>query len=542
LADLVREGWLRSRRRCAEIHADLPPAAIVAPPHLGYSRPTKQGDLMRDNPDTPDATPPPAQAGNLFFSVFPSVMLPMFLAVVDQTIVSTALPAIAATLGGVERVSWVVVAYLLAGTIAAPIYGQLRDVYGGKRIMLIALAVFVAGSLACAASVSVEMLALARVLQGLGGGGLMTLSQALIGEAVPPRERARYQGYLAGVMVTSSAFGPVVGGYLTQHFGWRSVFLVNLPLAAIAVLLTLRLAYRPARQQSWEFDGPGLALFIAFILPVLLALEQAQRMTRSALAMFLVLMAIGIAALVALVRREKVALHPLLPISLLRQPTIWRSDALAAAHGATLVSLIAFLPIYLRVSHGLSAADTGLLLLPVTFGIGTGSMLTGRVVSRTGLTAIFPSIGLIFATGMLLLLTLLANVVGTGILGVMLFFTGLFMGTVMGVVQVTVQNAAGPQSLGAAAASVQLSRSIGAVGGTALVSTVLFAALALRDPQALPLFEALLGRGTPPDPTILSSAPLRAEIGSAFQLAFLTIAAFAATGTALAWWIPARRL
>src|SRR5262245_2695109 len=137
---------------------------------------------MRDNPDTPDPNQTPAHAGSLFFTVFPSVMLPMFLAVVDQTIVSTALPAVAATLGSVERVSWVVVAYLLAGTIAAPIYGQLRDVYGGKRIMLIALGVFVAGSVACAVSISVEMLALARILQGLGGGGLMTLSQALIGE------------------------------------------------------------------------------------------------------------------------------------------------------------------------------------------------------------------------------------------------------------------------------------------------------------------------------------------------------------------------
>ena len=157
-------------------------------------------------------------------------MLPMFLAVVDQTIVATALPAIAASLGGVERVSWVVVAYLVAGTIAAPVYGQLRDVYGGKRMMFVALGIFLAASVMCAMSTSIEMLAVARILQGLGGGGLMTLSQALIGETIPPRERARYQGYLAGVMVTSSTFGPVVGGLLTQHFGWRSVFLVNIPL------------------------------------------------------------------------------------------------------------------------------------------------------------------------------------------------------------------------------------------------------------------------------------------------------------------------
>ena len=151
-----------------------------------------------------DDIDPKPSPGRLFLTVFPSIMLPMFLAVADQTIVATALPAIAATLGGVERVSWVVVGYLVAGTIAAPVYGQLRDVYGGKRMLFVALGIFLAASLLCAAATSVEMLSLARVLQGLGGGGLMTLSQALIGEAIPPRERARYQGYLATVMVSAS--------------------------------------------------------------------------------------------------------------------------------------------------------------------------------------------------------------------------------------------------------------------------------------------------------------------------------------------------
>ena len=232
--------------------------------------------------------------------------------------------------------------YLVAGTIAAPVYGQLRDVYGGKRMMFVALGIFLAASLLCAVSTSVEMLSLARILQGLGGGGLMTLSQALIGETIPPRERARYQGYLAAVMVSSSVFGPVAGGYLTHHFGWRSVFLINLPLGVMAAVLTLRLPSRPAREQPWAFDGLGLVLFVGFIVPALLALEQAQRMSASTLPTMLVLAAVAVAALVALVYREKRAPFPLLPISLLRQATIWRSDALAACHGATLVSLVTF--------------------------------------------------------------------------------------------------------------------------------------------------------------------------------------------------------
>jgi EmrB/QacA subfamily drug resistance transporter len=490
-----------------------------------------------------DIAPKPS-TGRLFLSVFPSIMLPMFLAVVDQTIVSTALPAIAATLGSVERVSWVVISYLVAGTIAAPVYGQLRDVYGGKRMMFVALGLFLFASLLCAVSTSMEMLAAARALQGLGGGGLMTLSQALIGETIPPRERARYQGYLAGVMVTSSTFGPVAGGLLTHYFGWRSVFLINIPLGLVAVLLTLRLEPRPGREQPWVFDTMGLVLFIAFIAPVLFALDQAQRMSPSVLPGFVLLMGIGVAALLALIFREKRAIYPLLPIHLLRQPTIWRSDALAACHGATLVSLVTFLPIYLRVLRGTSASETGLLLLPLMFGIGAGSMFTGRVVSRTGLTTIFPSVGLIVATVCFVLLGLFAGHLGTRQLGLYLFVSGLFMGTVMGVVQVTVQNAAGSASLGSAAASVQLSRSIGAAVGTALVGTVLFATVALSDPEAARLFGTLVqqGPGTLADLPAERQAKILSGVTVAFRNAFLTIAGFAAVGALLAWTIPARRL
>jgi EmrB/QacA subfamily drug resistance transporter len=491
-----------------------------------------------------DIEHPNSSTGRLFLTVFPSIMLPMFLAVVDQTIVATALPAIAASLGGIERVSWVVVSYLVATTIAAPVYGQLRDVYGGRPMMFVALGIFLLASLMCAASTSIEMLACARILQGLGGGGLMTLSQALIGETVPPRERARYQGYLASIIVTSSTFGPVVGGLLTHHFGWRSVFLVNLPLGLIAALLTLRLEPRPGRDQPWAFDGPGLVLFVSFIVPVLLALEQAQRLSASNLPVLLVLGGIGIASLVALILREKRAIYPLLPIHLLRQPTIWRSDALAACHGATLVSLVAFLPIYLRVLRGTSPSETGLLLLPLMFGIGAGSMATGRVVSRTGLTMIFPAVGLVVTTIFLVLLGLFAGRLGTYELGIYLFCTGLFMGTVMGVVQVTVQNAAGPGSLGSAAASVQLSRSIGAAVGTALVGTVLFATLSFRDPAAAPLFATLvqLGPGAIETLSPERQAVILAEVATAFRAAFLTVAAFAGIGALLAWTIPTRRL
>src|SRR5436309_4487217 len=208
-----------------------------------------------------------------FFAVFPSIMLPMFLAVVDQTIVATALPSIAASLGNVERISWIVIAYLIAGTVAAPVYGYYGDLYGRRKVMFVALSVFIAASCLCAAAPSVPMLILARVAQGLGGGGLMTLSQALIGETVPPRERARYQGYLAAVVVCSSTFGPVAGGVLTQAFGWRSVFFVNVPLGAIALLLARRLPSKKGMRDRPRFDVTGLALFVFFAFALLHGLE-----------------------------------------------------------------------------------------------------------------------------------------------------------------------------------------------------------------------------------------------------------------------------
>src|SRR6202140_2075973 len=200
-----------------------------------------------------------------FFAIFPSIMLPMFLAVVDQTIVATALPAIAAETGRVDRASWIVVSYLIAATIAAPIYGGLGDAFGRRRLMYAALAIFILASLCCAASPTIELLALARILQGLGGGGLMTLSQALVGEAIPPRERARYQGYLAAIAVSANSFGPVAGGYLTEHFGWQSIFLINVPIGLIAVLLTKKLENRVPEPSDWRPGGGGAWFFTIFV-------------------------------------------------------------------------------------------------------------------------------------------------------------------------------------------------------------------------------------------------------------------------------------
>jgi MFS family permease len=437
-----------------------------------------------------------------------------------------------------------VVSYLIASTIAAPIYGRLGDAFGRRRLMFAALAIFILASLLCAAAPTIELLTLARVVQGLGGGGLMTLSQALIGEAIPPRERARYQGYLAAVAVSANTFGPVAGGYLTQHFGWQSVFLINLPVGVIAVLLTRKLENRVPEKSNWRPDPLGLLWFTMFVTTTLLTLEQAQHVDRSAVPLLGGLFAAAVVSLVLLVRQERRAPSPLIPLSLLGLPAIWRSDALAACQGAALVSLITFLPIYLEVVRGLSPAETGLLLVPLTIGIGTGSLLTGRLVSKTGRTTVFPIFGLALVTVALVTLAMSAPTLSTAALGWLLLGLGLFMGTVMGVVQVTVQYAAGSMRLGEAAASVQFSRSIGAAFGTALVTAALFAVLSMKNPEAARLFAAMTEHGAhlPSNLPASQQADVQAVIADAFRIAFLSIAAFTGAGFFLALSIPVRRI
>jgi EmrB/QacA subfamily drug resistance transporter len=486
----------------------------------------------------------PRSAGAQFLMVFPPIMLPMFMAVADQTIVATALPAIASSLGEIERASWVVVSYLIANTIAAPVYGRLGDTFGRRFMMIAALALFMTGSLLCSLAPNIELLTLFRVVQGFGGGGLMTLSQALIGESIPPRERGRYQGYLAGIAVTSNSFGPVAGGYLTQTLGWPSIFWINIPLGLLAMLFVFRIPARQGDRKRTTFDSPGLVLFIFFIGPVILALEQVQRMDLSKMPIAFGLLGLGLVSLGLLAFQERITTSPLIPPALFRQPSIWRSDAMAAVHGAALVSLITFLPIYLRAVRGLSPAETGLMLLPLTAGIGIGSMATGQMVTRTGRTAIFPTFGLIGATAGLLLLAFWIPYLSTKEMAWAFAVIALCMGTVMGVVQVTVQAMSGPQLLGTGAATVQFSRSVGAAFGTATVAAVLFSVLTATDRETATLFGTIIERGPEAIATLAPAryAMVQAQIADAFHYAFLTIATFTGIGILLAWSIPLRRL
>lgn len=476
-----------------------------------------------------------------FLRVFPGVMVAMFLAAADQTILASALPTIASGLGGFADISWVVVSYLLAATIAAPLYGHLGDRFGRRRMLLGALAIFSAASLACALAPSLLLLIVARAVQGLGGGGLMTLAQALIGEHVSPRERGRFSGYFATVFALASTSGPVLGAYLTEHVSWRAIFAINIPLGLVAAVLAWRIPDAPpAHAGRFRPDVVGALLFSLATLALLFALSSGgHRFAWASWPMF-VLVAVAAAGFALLLPWERRVADPVIPLHLLGMPAIARSDALVFCFGATLFSTILFLPLYMQFGRGVAIGQSGLLLLPITLAMVASSAVTGRLVTRTGRVAIFPQLGMSLAT---VAFVGLAVAVGHGPTFVLLALTpmvGIGLGMVMPPTQVTVQLAAGTASLGAATASISFSRAIGGAVGVAFVGALLVGALGVAG-DSLP---TLLGRVLEAGPDAIAHmsqaerATMAARFDHAYGIVFGALAVMTLIGASLACTIP----
>src|SRR5258707_11636101 len=338
---------------------------------------------------------------NLFFAVF----LPMFMAGVDQTLLATATPAIAGSLGGLRDSSWIAVGYLLASATIVPVYGRLGDLRGRRDLLLVALGVFALGSAACGLAQSLPQLVAARVLQGLGGGGLMVLSQALIGELVPRRERAGFQGDFATVFTAASIGGPVLGGIVVSHVSWRWLFIVNLPLAAFAAW---RLSQLPRgmghRTQDTRSDIPGHILFAVGAVSALFWFTSVGHRFGWRSGESLALAVLAAASLPALVWHERRPVSPFLPVDLLRERTIGLSSVVVLLFAACLFAMVFFLPIYLQLGHRVSAQYAGLLLLPITGGMVTAAVISAQILRRTGRPRWIPVVGLSCSAAALLLL------------------------------------------------------------------------------------------------------------------------------------------
>ncbi len=472
------------------------------------------------------AEAPPATVSRAeFLNIFLAVFLPMFLAAVDQTLLATATPAIAATLGGLRDTSWIAVGYLLASATVVPVYGRMGDLRGRREVLLVALGIFALGSLACGAAQSLPQLLAARVLQGLGGGGLMTLSQALIGELVPPRERPRFQGYFATVFTSASIGGPVVGGLVVSHTSWRWLFLANLPLVAFAAWRLSRLPKsEPHAQAERAPDVPGHILFAIGAVSALFWFTSVGHRFAWNSAASVALVAAAVVALGALYRHEHRHRSPFLPVDLLHERTIGPATLVVLLFASCLFSVVFFLPIYLQLGHHVSAQYAGLLLLPVTGGMVIAAVASAQVLRRTGRPRWIPVIGMSCAALALFLLGVappsMALVIALG------FVCGLGFGCVMPTIQVTVQTVAGRERLGVVMALNGLARSTGGAAGAALFGALVFAFV-------------------PVDRSMLAQAAQQADVRvvvEAFHRAFLAASLVAATAAMVASRLPARSL
>ena len=454
-------------------------------------------------------------------------MLPMFLAAVDQTLLATATPVISRDLGDLRETSWLAVAYLLASVIMVPIYGRLGDRFGRRKVLSAAVAVFALGSLACGSAPTLGFLIAARVLQGLGGGGLMTLSQALIGEVVAPRQRARNQSYFAVIFTAASVGGPVIGGFVVQHASWRWLFLVNLPLCAIALWRLRKLGSDDIAYPSvGKTDSAGIALFaLAFSTALFWLLSGGHRFAWNSAA------SIGLAAAAvllgtALVFVERRAEQPFLPVELLRLPAVRMAALTVMAFASAMFAMVFYLPVYMQLALHSNPAESGLLLLPLTAGIVSGAVLTGRVIVWTGRPTAIPSVGLLVSAASLLGLALLPPT--RPVLIGLEVTTGMGLGGVMSVMQIVTQTAAGPERLGAAAATMSLSRSLGSALGASTFGALIYGLIG-----GAPVLEEARSNAR--------SLVAVASVSSAFEFAFFAAAALCVVAAWMASRVPSLR-
>jgi EmrB/QacA subfamily drug resistance transporter len=404
--------------------------------------------------------------------VVSGLMLVMLLASLDQTIVSTALPTIVGELGGLEHLSWVVTAYLLAITAVTPLYGKLGDLYGRKVVLQGALVIFLAGSALCGLAQGMTELIAFRAIQGLGGGGLMVSAQAAIGDVVPPRERGRWTGLFGAVFGVSSIAGPLIGGFFTSHLSWRWIFYINLPLGLIAlVVLAVTLpAARERVQHSIDYAG---TLLLAAGLSALVLLTTLGGTTYEWGSAFIIgLGVVAIAAIAAFTWVERRAAEPILPPSLFRNRVFAVTSAVGLVVGFAFFGALTYLPLFQQVVRGSSPTESGLQLLPVMGGLLAASIVSGQLITRTGRYRAWPIAGTAVATAGLLALSTLDRDTSAALAAIYMLILGVGLGMVMQVLVLAVQNAVGYEQLGVATSGATLFRSIGGSLGTAVLGSV----------------------------------------------------------------------
>ncbi|MEV5353133.1 MDR family MFS transporter [Streptomyces sp. NPDC052693] len=508
------------------------------------------GDTHATKPTAAGAAAGEQVPGSVLVSIG-ALLLGMLLAALDQTIVSTALPTIVSDLGGLDHLSWVVTAYLLAATAATPLWGKLGDQYGRKRLFQTAIVIFLAGSALCGAAQDMAQLIAFRAVQGLGGGGLIVLSMAIVGDLVPPRERGRYQGLFGAVFGATSVLGPLLGGLFTQHASWRWVFYVNLPVGVVALAVIATVLRIPRRRQRHVIDYLGTFLIAAVATCLVLVASLGGTTWGWGSAQIVALAVLGVVLAAAFVAVERRAAEPVLPLRLFRVRTFTLSAVISFVVGFAMFGAMTYLPTFLQVVQGISPTMSGVHMLPMVAGLLLASTASGQIVSRTGRWKVFPIAGTGITTLGLLLLHRLDENSSTAELSGFFFVFGLGLGLVMQVLVLIVQNAVPYADLGVATSGATFFRSIGASFGVAVFGTVFAGRLSDQ------LTDAFRGAPLPPgasvdaleaDPRGIAALPpdLRPPALHAYATAitdvFLYAAPVALLGFVLAWFLKEDRL
>jgi len=431
--------------------------------------------------------PAPAEDQELthrqILTILGGLMMAMFLAALDQTVVSTAMRTIADDLQGFSLQAWATTAFLITSTIATPLYGKLSDIYGRKPFILFAIGIFIVGSVLCGLAQSIYQLAAFRAVQGIGAGGLFSLAFAIIGDVVPPRERAKYQGYFLAVFGTSSVLGPVLGGFfagadtILGFDGWRWIFYINVPIALAAFLVVMRVLHIPHRRQDHRIDWPGAVALIVCLVPLLTVAEQGREWGwgsgRSVLCY-----AVGAVGLVLFLVAEFLYKdEALLPMRLFKGRTFSVASISSFVLGMAMFGGLLTLPLYLQIVKGATPTAAGLMLLPLVLGIMTGSIVSGQVIARTGKYRIFPIIGSILMLAALILFSRIGADTPLWRIMLIMALMGLGLGGNMQPVITAVQNAANPREIGVTTSTVTFFRSMGGTLGAAVFLSVLFSLL-----------------------------------------------------------------
>ncbi|MDD2857387.1 MAG: MDR family MFS transporter [Candidatus Nanopelagicales bacterium] len=415
-----------------------------------------------------------------------SLMLTMFLAAIDQTIVSVALPRITSELNGLSSLSWVVTAYLLASTASTPIWGKISDLYGRKIMLQIAIVMFLAASFLAGASQSMEWLIISRGLQGLGGGGIMVLAMASIADVIPPRERGRYTGLFTAVFAFSSVAGPLLGGFFVESLNWRWIFYINLPFGIAAFFVIAAVFKVPTKRVQHTIDYIGAALMVSGVTILLLVAEWGGSHYAWNSTPILLMIATSILLLSTFVWHELRTPEPLVPMSLFRNPIFAVSSSIGFIVGLAMFGAIIFMPVFLQIVQGATPTEAGLRMLPMMAGMAGASITVGRLTSRLGRYKVFPIFGTASAATGMLILSRIAVDTPYWYLAIGLFVLGLGMGSTMQVLMLSVQNSVHVKDVGVATSGSTFFRSIGGTFGTAIFGAVMTGQLVRNIEAALP--------------------------------------------------------